>query len=306
MGKIVSLIPSGTEIICALGLQDRLIGRSHECDFPPSISHLPVCTAPTIHVNGTSQDIHERVSHRLQDALSMYRVNTDVLKTLQPECIVTQTQCDVCAVSFTEVEQAVKDVLDVQPTVISLHATSLEGLWQDIQRVAEGLNLPKKGNAVLEGYHARIAAIQHRVRTTSSRPTVACIEWMDPLMAAGNWVPELVHLAGGISVFGKPGEHAPWINWEEFDKADPEIILLMPCGFSMKRIEEEISLLTNHPYWHSLRAVQNGRVYLTDGNQYFNRPGPRLVESLEILAEIFHPTHFHFGHQKQGWRTWSG
>ncbi len=289
-------------MLCALGLQDQLVGRSHECDFPHSISHLPVCTSPAISTQGTSREIHERVTHRVQDALSMYHVNSEVLKTLQPDCIVTQTQCDICAVSFTEVEQAVKEALNLQPTLISLQATSLEGVWQDLHRVAEGLNLSDEGDTLLKGYQTRISAIQTKAQTLSPRPTVACIEWMDPLMAAGNWVPELVDLAGGDSLFGKPGEHAPWITWDELSNLNPDIIVLMPCGFSMNRIEEEMSLLTNHTQWSSLHAVKKGRVFLTDGNQYFNRPGPRLLESLEILAEIFHPNDFHFGHQGHGWR----
>ncbi len=302
MPKIVSLLPSGTEILCALGLQEHLIGRSHECDYPETISHLPICTQPTIQVEGTSQEIHERVTHQLKDALSVYRVNTDMLQTLRPDYIVTQTQCDVCAVSFTDVEQALKQLLNIRPTLISLQSFDLQGVWDDVQRVANELRLEKEGKQLLEEYTTRIATIRAQVSSIYGRPSVACIEWMAPLMAAGNWVPELVEMAGGSSIFGKPGKHAPWIDWEALHAHNPDIIILMPCGFSIPRIEEEILLLTDHPLWGQLQAVQNKRVFLTDGNQYFNRPGPRLVESLEILAEIFHPTHFHFGHENRGWK----
>jgi len=291
-------------MICALGYQDQLVGRSHECDFPLGVNRLPVCTEPTIAVEGSSRDIHNRVSNRLEQSLSIYRVRTETLRELQPDIIVTQTQCEVCAVSFVDVQQALEEILNSQPTLIALHATNLQGVWDDLLRVAEGIGRIQKGRELLATYQSRIAAIAGPSQDLKSRPTIACIEWMEPLMAAGNWVPELVHLAGGQSVFGQPGTHAPWITWEGLAAADPDMLLVMPCGFSLARIEEELTVLTHHPLWAQLRAVQNKKVYLTDGNQFFNRPGPRLVESLEILAEIFHPTHFHFGHEGQGWRQW--
>jgi iron complex transport system substrate-binding protein len=304
MPNIVSLIPSGTEMICALGCRDQLVGRSHECDFPPGIHELPPITEPTIAVEGSSRDIHNRVSNRLEKSLSIYRVQTEALRALQPDIIVTQTQCDVCAVSFTDVEQALKETLNSQPALIPLHATNLQGVWDDLLRVAEGIGRIREGRELLAAYQARIAAIAEVSRDLPSRPTIACIEWMEPLMAAGNWVPELVHLAGGQTVFGQPGEHAPWITWEALAAADPDMLILMPCGFSMARIQEELTVLTQHPLWTQLRSVQRQQVYLTDGNQFFNRPGPRLVESLEILAEIFHSAQFHFGHEGRGWRQW--
>jgi iron complex transport system substrate-binding protein len=304
MPNIVSLIPSGTEMVCALGCQEQLQGRSHECDFPPGISDLPICTAPTISVEGTSQDIHDRVSRILKDALSVYRVEVETLRTLKPDIIVTQTQCDVCAVSFTDVERALKESMDFQSTLIPLHATNLQGVWDDLLRVALGVGKEQEGHEILASYQTRISSIADRCKNESSHPSVACIEWMEPLMAAGNWVPELVQLAGGQSAFGTPGVHAPWITWEALAEANPDMLILMPCGFSMPRIEEEMNTLIQHPLWPTLKAVQNGQVYLTDGNQFFNRPGPRLVESLEIFAEILYPTCFHFGHNGTGWRQW--
>jgi iron complex transport system substrate-binding protein len=291
-------------MICALGCRDQLVGRSHECDFPPGIHELPPITEPTIAVEGSSRDIHNRVSNRLEKSLSIYRVQTEALRALKPDIIVTQTQCDVCAVSFTDVEQALKETLNIQPTLIALQATDLQGVWDDLLRVAEGVGRIQEGRELLAAYQSRIAAIAEVSRDLPSRPTIACIEWMEPLMAAGNWVPELVHLAGGQTVFGQPGEHAPWITWEALAAADPDMLILMPCGFSMARIQEELTVLTQHPLWTQLRSVQRQQVYLTDGNQFFNRPGPRLVESLEILAEIFHSAQFHFGHEGRGWRQW--
>lgn len=304
MPNIVSLIPSGTEMVCALGCYEQLKGRSHECDFPLSIGDLPICTAPNISVDGTSQEIHERVSGILRNALSVYRVEVETLRTLKPDIIVTQTQCDVCAVSFTDVERALKESLEYQPTLIPLHATNLQGLWDDLLRVAQGIGKEQEGRELLASYQRRILAISDRCRNEKTHPSVACIEWMEPLMAAGNWVPELVQLAGGQSTFGEPGAHAPWITWEALAEANPDMLILMPCGFSMPRIEAEMNTLTQNPVWPSLKAVQSGKVYLTDGNQFFNRPGPRLVESLEIFAEIFHPTSFQFGHTDTGWRQW--
>jgi len=304
MPTIVSLIPSGTEMVCALGCQEDLKGRSHECDFPNGISHLPICTAPNISVNGTSQEIHDRVSGMLQDALSVYRVEVETLRTIKPDIIVTQTQCDVCAVSFTDVERALKESLDIEPTLITLHATNLQGVWDDLLRVAQGVGKAKEGRQLLSSYQTRIAAIAERCRKGKTHPSVACIEWMEPLMAAGNWIPELVQLAGGQSVFGEPGAHAPCVTWETLAEANPDMLVLMPCGFSMPCIEEEMRILTKNPVWPTLKAAQNGHVYVTDGNQFFNRPGPRLVESLEIFAEIFHPTRFQFGHSGTGWRQW--
>jgi iron complex transport system substrate-binding protein len=291
-------------MVCALGCHEQLKGRSHECDFPIGISDLPICTVPTIAVDGTSQEIHERVSGILRDALSVYRVEVETLRTIKPDIIVTQTQCDVCAVSFTDVEKALKESLEYQPTLIPLHATNLQGVWDDLLRVAQGVGKEQVGRELLASYQRRISAIVDRCRNKSPQPSVACIEWIEPLMATGTWVPELVELAGGHSVFGEPGAHAPWITWEALGEANPDILVLMPCGFSIPRIEEEMSILTQNPVWPTLKAVQKGHIYLTDGNQFFNRPGPRLVESLEILAEIFHPACFQFGHAGTGWRQW--
>ena len=158
-----------------------------------------------------------------------------------------------------------------------------------------------QGTELLQSLQGRMATIANQASSLSHHPTIGCIEWMDPLMSSGNWMPELVTMAGGQNIFGKAGDHAPWITWESLKEADPEIILVLPCGFSIQRSRQELSSLTEHPLWPSLQAVKKGQVYLTDGNQYFNRPGPRLVESLEILVEIFHPAVFDFGHKGKGW-----
>ncbi len=299
--RIVSLIPSSTEIVCAVGAEDRLVGRSHECDFPEAVRRLPVCTEPKFNPEGSSYEIDQRVKAILHQALSVYRVHGDVLKELRPDVIITQAQCEVCAVSLREVEEALADWIGARPQVISLEPRILTDVWAGIQRVAAVLGVPERGVERVKGLKQRVFAIAAMARTLSPGPTVACIEWIEPPMAAGNWMPELVEMAGGINLFGEAGKHSPWMTWEELVQKDPNVVVVLPCGFDIKRTREEMPALTKRPEWSRLRAVQTGRVYVTDGNQYFNRPGPRLVESLEILAEVLHPAVYRFGHEGAGW-----
>ncbi len=287
--RIVSLIASSTEIVSALGFESQLVGRSHECDFPPGVRALPVCTEPKFDPEGSSLEIDERVKAILRDALSVYRVRTDVLETLRPDVIVTQSQCEVCAVSLKDVEQAVCELVGSRPRIVSLEPNWLADVWGDINRVAEALDAADRGEALVADLQRRMAETSARARSSDDRPTVACVEWIEPLMAAGNWMPELVEMAGGVNVFGEAGKHAPWMTWEELVDRDTALVLVMPCGFHLARTMQEMPLLTNRPGWSDLRAVRTGRVYVADGNQYFNRPGPRLAESLDILAEVLHP-----------------
>jgi iron complex transport system substrate-binding protein len=305
MQRIVSLIASSTEIVYALGCGAQLVGRSHECDFPPAVQTLPVCTAPKFQPDGTSYDIDQRVKAIVQEGLSVYRVHADLLKQLHPDVIITQVQCAVCAVSLPDVEQAVREWFDTtRPQIVSLEPNALADVWTDIGRVAQALNVSAQGAALINTLKQRMTLLAEKARTLPTHPTVACIEWIDPLMAAGNWMPELVAMAGGINLFGVAGQHAPWMTWEELQAKDPEIILVSPCGFDMARSRNEMPILQQKPGWAHLQAVRNHRVYLMDGNQYFNRPGPRLVESLEILAEILHPKDFCFGHAGSGWQRY--
>jgi len=303
MQRIISLIPSSTEIVCALGFEDQLVGRSHECDFPESVRRLPVCTEPKFTPDGTSYEIDQRVKAVLQEALSVYRVHADRLRELRPGVIVTQSQCEVCAVNLREVEAAVCQWLDSRPQIVSLESSALAEVWADMDRVAKALGVPERGVELVRQLKQRMAVIMEKARVLPQQPTVACIEWIEPLMAAGNWMPELVEMAGGVNLFGIAGKHSPWMTWEELLARDPEVIIVLPCGFDLERSRQEMRVLTQRPEWPRLQAVRSQRVYLTDGNQYFNRPGPRLVESLEILAEVLHPTAFHFGHEGKGWQT---
>lgn len=301
--RIVSLLPSATEIVCALGLQEQLIARSHECDYPPGVETLPALTAPKFEPDGSSYQIDQRVRAIVQEGLAVYRVDADQLRALQPDVIVTQSQCEVCAVNQADVEAAVCELTGTEIQIVSLQPDDLEHIWKDIQRVAVACGVPERGQTVIAELQARIDQIHQQVQTLPERPTVACIEWIEPLMAAGNWIPELIERAGGVNLFGTAGKHSPWLEWQDLRAADPDLLVIMPCGFDIPRIRQETHLLEALPGWQDLKAVKSGRVFVTDGNQYFNRPGPRLVESLEILAELLHPEVFQFGHQGIGWEA---
>ena len=266
-------------MVDALGAIDLLVGRSHECDYPPSVRALPSCTRPLIDVDADSRSIDEQVKNSARSALSIYQVFDDVLERLQPTHILTQVQCDVCAVSLRDVERSIASRLASAPQLVALNPASLADIWDDFRRVGEAVGVDAE---------PVIRKLQNRMMPVSSPypPTVACIEWIEPLMAAGNWTPELIHLAGGIDVFGKPGVHSPWITWEELLARDPDVIIVAPCGFDLAHTRHEMYWLTDRPDFARLKAVRTGRLFLADGNQFFNRPGPRIVETLRIIAHI--------------------
>jgi iron complex transport system substrate-binding protein len=300
--RIVSLISSATEIIHALGMGHSMVGRSHECDFPPSVLSLPVCTSPKFAISGNSQQIDKLVNETLETALSVYDVNEELLEQLKPSLIVTQSQCDVCAVSLRDVEAALSRSLSCQPQIVSLQPNALADIWNDIRSVASALSIVETGRQLVEELDNRMAAIESCALASARRPTVACLEWIEPLMAGGNWVPELVEMAGATNLFGVAGKHSPWLAWDELCRRDPDCLVIMPCGFDLSRTESEMYWLAEKPEWKSLCAVKNGQVYLTDGNQYFNRPGPRVVETLQTLAEILHPELFQPNLQGTAWK----
>ncbi|HEY2252743.1 MAG TPA: ABC transporter substrate-binding protein, partial [Planctomycetaceae bacterium] len=246
-------------------------------------------------------EIDRQVKSLLADAVSIYTVDAAVLDSVRPDVLITQTQCEVCAVSLRDVEQAICKLVGSQPRIVSVEPNALADIWTGIRQIAEALDVADRGENLVRQLQARLAAIQERAGQLTHRPRVACIEWIEPLMAAGNWMPELVEIAGGVNLFGEAGRHSPWMTWEQLVAQDPDVIVVLPCGWDIPRSRAEMHLLSDRPQWSSLRAVQNGRVALTDGNQFFNRPGPRLVESAEILAEIFHPAVFDFGHRGRDW-----
>ncbi|MEA5514364.1 cobalamin-binding protein [Nodularia sp. UHCC 0506] len=301
--RIVSLIPSGTEILAALGLTSEIVGRSHECDYPPEIHNRPVCTQARLNSHDPSRKIHDNVNDLLQSALSIYEIKTDILEKLQPTHIITQDQCDVCAVSLADVEKAVASIIHSSPQIISLKPNLLEDVWQDIERIGHIFGVDSVH--LLENLEARVTICQRKLQGLSltELPTVACIEWTDPLMTAANWIPELVNLAGGQAQFSVTGQPSTTVPWETLLKSNPDIIIFMPCGFDLNRTRQEAKLFTQRLDWQKLHAAQSGRVYITDGNAFFNRSGPRLADSLEILAEVLHPEIFDYGYKGTAWDT---
>jgi iron complex transport system substrate-binding protein len=299
--RILPLLASGTEIVHALGLGEFQVGRSHECDFPKSIESLPVCTAPAIAVNGSSREIDALVKQQVVNALSVYRVHSALIAKLKPTHIITQTQCKVCAVSLEDVELALRGQTGTDAKVISLEPFALHDLWTDILRVGSACGSAERAHELVANLQNRMSYLAETATRANHRPRVAAIEWLEPLMAAGNWIPELIAIAGGENLFGEAGLHSPWMAWEQLVKEDPDIIVALPCGFDLERTRTEMHWLTERSEWPHLTAVRNNSVYICDGNQYMNRPGPRLVESLQIFGEIFHSELYPPAMRASGW-----
>ena len=262
-----------------------------------------MCTEARLNSQKPSAEIDVDVQTLMQKALSIYEIKTEVLEQLQPTHIITQDQCDVCAVNLPEVERAIAKLTNSHPQVISLQPDLLNEVWDDIERVAQTLGVDSQ--PALDNLQSRINNIANQVKDLNQKPTVVAIEWTEPLMVGANWIPELIEIAGGRSLLSIKGKHSPYISWSSLVDADPDVIVIMPCGFDLDRTEQESAVLTQHPKWNSLKAVKNSQVFVVDGNAYFNRPGPRLVDSAEILAEIFHPQLFNFGYKGKSWKAFS-
>jgi len=290
--RIASLLPSATEIVCAVGARDDLVGVSHECDHPQGVDRLAVLTRPRGALPTASAEIDRSIRSMLEHALGVYEVELDRLREARPDVIVTQDLCDVCAVSLDDVHAALRELALGATTVLSLTPTRLGDVWADVRRVGEALGRADRGRAVAAELERRCLEIGERAASAPSRPTVLTIEWLAPIMIGGTWMPELVGLAGGQALVTEAGQHAPTLNLEELSRLDPEVVLIKPCGFDLDRTLGEIGLLREHLPWERWEAVRRGRVFVADGNAYFNRPGPRLVESLEILAACLHPDLF--------------
>jgi iron complex transport system substrate-binding protein len=289
--RIVSLLPSATEIICALGLRDELVGISHDCDWPPGLrDEKVVLTEAAVHEGMSSAEIDQIVKELTRQGLSVYQLDAEKLRELKPDLIFTQELCEVCAPSLAEVQKAAK-VLDIAPKIVSLEPICLEDILDNILLVGELTGREEQARELVSKLQARIERVRSRTEFLEERPRVLAIEWLEPLYVGGHWVPELIELAGGEAI-NPPGEPSYEIAWEDVEIFDPEVIVLMPCGFSPERTLEEINRLTEYENWEELRAVKNGQVYLTYGSYYFNRPGPRIVIGLEILAKILHPELF--------------
>lgn len=292
--RIASLLASGTEILHSLGLKDRVVAISHECDFPPELLHLPRVTSAAIDASRSSAEIDVEVRQRSLQGLPLYRIDVDRLCELAPDLIVTQAQCEVCAVSYSEVIKAIAGRPQLRNSqVVSLQPTTLDGIYHDVQAVADAADVSENGTKVVSRLRDRVESIRRETQTipASKRPRVACIEWISPLMLAGNWTPNLIELAGGQSPV-RAGEHSGYGSWDELSRYGPEVVVIIPCGFDLDRAEAESRILDAVPQWPDLPAVKSGRVFLADGNAYFNRSGPRIIDSLEILAGLIHPEKF--------------
>ncbi|MEM7306574.1 MAG: cobalamin-binding protein [Planctomycetota bacterium] len=290
--RIVSLLPSATEIVCAVGARDQLVGVSHECDYPAGVEALPRLTRVRRELPRPSGAIDRAVREILADALTVYEVDVPGLRAAAPDVIVTQDLCDVCAVSLDDVRAALRELAAADVEVVSLQPGRLGDVWGDVRRVGAALGRGDEGEEAARGLEARCTALAERSAAATARPAVLTIEWLDPIMVGGTWMPELVEIAGGHTLVTKPGEHAPTLELDALSELAPEVVLVKPCGFDLARSGEELALLKEKLPWESWPAVREDRVFLADGNAFFNRPGPRLVESAEILAACVQPELF--------------
>lgn len=284
--RIVSLVPNGTEILFAVGAGDQVVGVSHECDFPAEARTRPILTGSALRPGMTAAEVDQAVSAQVGSGESLYTLDEERIAGLEPDLIVTQQLCPVCAVSTEQVNGAVKP-LPRCPDLLSLDPRTLSDVLADIRRVGEVTGRTSEAEALLRDLQSRLDAVRARIAGWP-RPRVVTLEWLDPPFAGGHWVPEMVEAAGGIDVFAKPGDHSTRLTWEQIQAADPDVLVVMPCGYDEAGAADQIALIADRPEWQALRAVREGRVHPVDANGCFSRPGPRLVDGIERMAEIFH------------------
>jgi iron complex transport system substrate-binding protein len=289
--KIVSLLPSATEIVCELGLDRELVGVSHDCDWPTEVLAKPRLSQALVHSDMSSTEIDQIVREQLHTGLSVYHIDAELLQKLKPDLILTQELCAVCAPSFDDVRKAAK-ILKGRPKIVSLEPHYLEDIFENILTVGEVTGHRAQAQHVVAQLRRRVERIKTQVQQIEHRPKVCCIEWLEPLMVAGHWVPQMVEYSGGEDWLGEVGQPSRYADWEEIQTYDPDFIVLMPCGFSIERTLQELCLLTELDGWEELSAVKEDQVFLVEASAYFNRPGPRIVTGLEILAEILHSNIF--------------
>lgn len=290
--RIVSLLPSATEIVCLLGLEESLVGVSHECDFPASVQRLPRVVRSSFDPAALSQsEIDERVRAAMRTGGSGCEIDEELLASLAPDLVLTQELCDVCAVPQAAAAAAVEK-LAPSPRLLSLHPHSLDDVLGDIRRIGEATGTSDRAGREVAALSERLLCVERALGRAPRRPRVAALEWLDPIMASGHWVVEMIERAGGHDFLGRDGEPSVYVAWDELLRYAPDVIVLMPCGFDVERSAGDAFLLAGRPGWKSLPAVQAGEVYAVHGAAYFNRSGPRLVEGVEILAEILHPEGF--------------
>jgi iron complex transport system substrate-binding protein len=287
--RIVSLLPAATEIVAALGFAESLVGVSHECDWPPEVNGKPRVTHCEIYGKGlASAEVDRWVNQALASQGTLYTIDAPLLRSLEPDVIVTQQLCDVCAIDYASVI-AIASTLPRRPAIVNLSPTSLADIFEDIRRVAAALEAPGRGESLIASLQSRIEAVRFRASRARSRPRCIHMEWIAPPFCGGHWNPELVELAGGVDPVGRKGAPSTQISWDSVVAARPEVLVLACCGYDVERTLADVGILRTYPAWESLPAVRDGRVYAVNGSAYFSRPGPRVVDSLEILAEIVHP-----------------
>ncbi len=290
--RIVSFLPSATEMVCALGLGDRLSGVTHECDYPPEIMGKPVVVRNALPIECMTQsEIDSAVSQRLRDGLSLYRVDENLMQEIAPDLILTQDLCQVCAPSGNEVSQLLK-ALPVKPQILWLTPKSIEQIFDNLRDLGDATGRRQTAETLIADGRARLEKIQAATRTASSRPRVFCMEWIDPVYCCGHWVPEMVRIAGGIDELGREGTDSVRILWKDVLQWKPEVLIVMPCGLHLQKAADEARQLSSYPGWADLPAVRDRRVYAVDANSYFARPGPRVVEGTELLGHLLHPDLF--------------
>ncbi|MEC8534970.1 MAG: cobalamin-binding protein [Pseudomonadota bacterium] len=304
--RIVSLLPSATELVCALGLQQNLVGRSHECDWPLGLRNLPVLTQPKMNPMARAATIDNDVRRLVEHGVSVYMLDADKLADLAPDVIVTQSQCELCAVSLDEVEAALNDWMGsyrVPPKLVSLEPMTLDDVMMDIRNLSVALKCEARGEALIKEMSLGFKNLAEAV-SGEERKSVFFMEWTAPIMGAGNWMPEIISYGGGDVVLGESGHHSPTVVWDDIHAADPDVIIVGPCGFDVERAREELRSFTDNSSWQSLRALQNGEVYIANGNHFYNRPGPRLLESAIIIAEILNPNCVPKINNPERWQKW--
>jgi iron complex transport system substrate-binding protein len=286
--RIVSLLPAATEIVCALGLEEQLVGVTHECDFPPGVRNLPKVTRSLIPSGAPSGAIDRLVREHYGTQQALYTLDFPLLQELAPDLIVTQALCDVCAVAEAEV-QAAACALPNAAHVVNLTPETIWEVFDSVRHVARAAHVPDRAEPVVHALEHRVDVVLSRSLDLQHKPRVAFLEWLDPPFSSGHWTPELIFLAGGIETLAKEGERSRTLTWPEVVASQPDVVIIACCGFDVERTLGDLPLLDHVDGWHDVPAVRTGRVYVIDGSQYFSRPGPRLVDSLEILAHTLHP-----------------
>ena len=300
--RICSLLPSATEVIALLGLSDELVGISHECDYPPSIKNVPVMVEPMIPPHGLSSDDIDRQVHQLvASGQRLYRLNNHLLRQAQPDLILSQDLCHVCAVTPDQLHQALSS-MPQQPTVLTLNPSTVHDVIDDVVRIGAAAGRSAEGHRLATQLRDRLDTIRTRVQDISHRPRVVCIEWLSPLYVAGHWVPEMVQLAGGQDVLAQPGSPSRVVTWDEVLASAPDVLIVMPCGFSVERTQTELFQLLQQPnHWRLSQSLAQ-RTFLVDASSYFSRPGPRLIDGIELLAAILHPSGHDHIHESRACR----